>query len=135
MNPMNWPVVHPELWLLVAACGVLLADLFSNDAERRPTFWLTQAAVAVFAWLHLERALAAFRRALFLQPDFVLAHYQYGLLLLGSGRRERGLRSLQTVRRLIAHAPADRELQGAEHLSYGRMAQIIDNELSIHHES
>ncbi|TDV29226.1 CheR-type MCP methyltransferase [Paraburkholderia caballeronis] len=84
---------------------------------------------------HLERALAAFRRALFLQPDFVLAHYQYGLLLLGSGRRERGLRSLQTVRRLVAHAPADRELQGAEHLSYGRMAQIIDNELSIHHES
>jgi NADH-quinone oxidoreductase subunit N len=58
MNPMNWPVVHPELWLLVAACAVLLVDLFNTDAQRRPTFWLTQAAVAVFAWLHLDRALS-----------------------------------------------------------------------------
>ncbi len=54
MTSMNWPVVYPEIWLLVAACGVLLADLFTTDAERRPTFWLTQASVAVFAWLHLS---------------------------------------------------------------------------------
>ncbi len=53
MTPMNWPVVYPELWLLVAACVVLLADIFSRHAERRPTFWLTQASVAVFAALHL----------------------------------------------------------------------------------
>ncbi len=58
MNPMNWPVIYPELWLLVAACAVLLVDLFSNDAERRPTFWLTQASIALFAWLHLSRALS-----------------------------------------------------------------------------
>ncbi len=51
---MNWPVVHPEIWLLLAACAVLLADLFSSDPERRPTFWLTQASIAVFAWLHLS---------------------------------------------------------------------------------
>lgn len=81
-----------------------------------------------------DDALHAFRRAVFLQPDFVLAHYQYALLQLNTGRRERGLRSLETVRRLLAAAPADRELQGAEHLSYGRLAQVIDNELSLHHE-
>jgi len=54
MIPMNWHVVYPELWLLVAACGVLLVDLFSADAERRPTFWLTQASVAFYAWLHFD---------------------------------------------------------------------------------
>lgn len=53
MTSMNWPVVYPELWLLVAACGVLLFDIFSTDAQRRPTFWLTQAGVAVYAALHL----------------------------------------------------------------------------------
>ncbi len=52
MTPMNWPVVYPELWLLVAACAVLLADLFSTDPQRRMTFWLTQASIAVFAALH-----------------------------------------------------------------------------------
>jgi NADH-quinone oxidoreductase subunit N len=49
---MNWPVIYPELWLLVMACVVLLADLFVTDAERRPTFWLTQLTVAVYAVLH-----------------------------------------------------------------------------------
>jgi NADH-quinone oxidoreductase subunit N len=53
MTAMNWNVVTPEIWLLLAACGVLLLDLFSTDAERRPTFWLTQASVAVFVGLHL----------------------------------------------------------------------------------
>jgi len=50
---MNWPVVLPEIWLLSMACVVLLADLFVTDAERRPTFWLTQFTVAVFAAGHL----------------------------------------------------------------------------------
>ena len=53
MSPMNWPVIYPEIWLLLLACGVLLLDLFSTDAERRPTFWLTQASIAVFAAMHL----------------------------------------------------------------------------------
>lgn len=54
MTAMNWHVVYPEMWLLLAACGVLLVDIFSDDAERRPTFWLTQASIAVFALLHLQ---------------------------------------------------------------------------------
>ncbi len=53
MAPMNWSVIHPELWLLLAACFVLLADLFVTDPARRPTFWMTQVAVGVFAALHL----------------------------------------------------------------------------------
>ena len=52
---MNWPLLGPEIWLLVAACGVLLADLFVKDAQQRGlTFWLTQASIAVFAGLHLQ---------------------------------------------------------------------------------
>jgi NADH-quinone oxidoreductase subunit N len=53
MTPMNWPVVYPELWLLVAGCGVLLVDLFTNDPERGPAFWCTQIAIAVFVAIQL----------------------------------------------------------------------------------
>lgn len=49
---MNWVVVQPEAWLLLAACAVLLVDLFSRDTQRRTTFWLTQASIAVFAAIH-----------------------------------------------------------------------------------
>ncbi|MBL8305196.1 MAG: NADH-quinone oxidoreductase subunit NuoN [Rubrivivax sp.] len=54
MSSMNLPLLHAEIWLLLAACAVLLVDLFNDDPQRRPTFWLTQAAVAGFAWLHLQ---------------------------------------------------------------------------------
>jgi NADH-quinone oxidoreductase subunit N len=48
-----WSVVYPEIWLLIAACVVLFAELFSKDPERKGVFWLTQAGIAVFAVLHL----------------------------------------------------------------------------------
>ena len=50
---MNWPVVYPELWLLVAGCGVLLIDLFTSDPERGPAYWCTQVAIAVFVAIQL----------------------------------------------------------------------------------
>jgi NADH-quinone oxidoreductase subunit N len=54
---LTWQVVAPELWLLLAACAVLLLDLFSRDPQRRPTFWLTQLSAGVYAALHLMSAL------------------------------------------------------------------------------
>jgi NADH-quinone oxidoreductase subunit N len=54
MNPMNWPVVFPEIVLLTMACVIAIADLFVSDPARRVTFWLTQATLAVVALLHLD---------------------------------------------------------------------------------
>ena len=53
MNPMNWPAVYPEMFLLGMACLVALIDLWSDHARRLPTYLLTQAALAVVAVLHL----------------------------------------------------------------------------------
>jgi len=50
---MNWLVIYPEIWLLFAACVITITDLFVTDPERKQTFWMTQAAVGVFAALHL----------------------------------------------------------------------------------
>jgi NADH-quinone oxidoreductase subunit N len=59
----NWSALAPEIWLLLAACVVLLVDIFSSHPERGPTFWLTQASIAVFAALHLagyDRGMTAY---------------------------------------------------------------------------
>ncbi len=53
MNSMNWLVAYPQALLLLAACSVALLDLFVTDAERRPTFWLTQMSIAIVAAMHL----------------------------------------------------------------------------------
>jgi NADH-quinone oxidoreductase subunit N len=52
---MNWSAVAPEIVLLTMACVIALVDLYVTDAQRRPTFWLTQASLAVVALLHLAR--------------------------------------------------------------------------------
>lgn len=52
MSAMNWLVTYPELMLLVAACGVLLADVLFADDQHRLTHALTQAVMAAFAALH-----------------------------------------------------------------------------------
>jgi NADH-quinone oxidoreductase subunit N len=60
---MNWPVIYPEIWLAVAACVVILADLADRSPARRLTFWLTQASVAVFAgiqWASYQGGLTAY---------------------------------------------------------------------------
>ena len=53
MDAMNWPVIYPELLLLVMACVITLVDLWVRDPARRTTFWLTQATLAAVAVMHL----------------------------------------------------------------------------------
>ena len=49
MNQMNWPAVYPEIVLLVMACVVAMVDLWVTHPRRAPTYWLTQASLAVVA--------------------------------------------------------------------------------------
>jgi NADH-quinone oxidoreductase subunit N len=56
MNAMNWLVIYPEIALLAMACVIAVGDLFSDDPKRRLTFWLTQFALAVVAYMHLSYA-------------------------------------------------------------------------------
>jgi NADH-quinone oxidoreductase subunit N len=54
MNTMNWLApIYPEITLLTMACIVALVDLFVKDPARRPTYWLTQATLAVVGLMHL----------------------------------------------------------------------------------
>ena len=52
---MNWPAVSPQIFLLAAACGVALVDLWVTDPRRRLTYWLTQATLAVVALVYLHQ--------------------------------------------------------------------------------
>ena len=52
---MNWPAVSPQIFLLAAACGVALVDLWVTDPLRRLTYWLTQASLAVVALIYLRQ--------------------------------------------------------------------------------
>jgi chemotaxis protein methyltransferase CheR len=63
------------------------------------------AAMVARALGETAAAEQAFRRALYLDGAFVMAHYQLGLLLLDQGQREAGRRALANASRIAQHLP------------------------------
>lgn len=55
MEKMNWLAIAPEILLLVMALVVAMVDLWVTHPRRTPTYLLTQASLAVVAWLHIVR--------------------------------------------------------------------------------
>src|SRR3954447_15557554 len=53
MTAFDFMPALPEIALLAAACAILLLDLFVTDARRHVTYWLTQLALLLSAWLTL----------------------------------------------------------------------------------
>ena len=51
MSTLNFLSVLPEAIVLGAACAILVLDAFLPDRLRHLSFWLTQLALLVAAWL------------------------------------------------------------------------------------
>jgi chemotaxis protein methyltransferase CheR len=66
---------------------------------------------------------AALRRALYLDPGFVMAHYQLGLLLIAMTRPAEGCRFLDNAIRLGETLPAVAHLAEADGIGPRELAQ------------
>ena len=72
-----------------------------------------------------ERAERALGRALYLEPDFALAHFALGNLCLSAGRQREARRHFGNALALLRACPADAVLPEADGLSAGRLVEII----------
>lgn len=70
---------------------------------------------------HRDLARLSLQRALFLEPEFALAHFALGNLSRGAEARRHHDNALQ----LVQHMPPKAEVPGSEGLSAGRLAEII----------
>ena len=75
-----------------------------------------------------EAAAAALRQALYLDQDFVLAHFALGNLYRRLGQRAAAARHFANARELLARLPPGSSLPDAEGLTAGRLLDIIDSE-------
>ncbi|AWN54057.1 protein-glutamate O-methyltransferase CheR [Methylobacterium sp. 17Sr1-1] len=64
-----------------------------------------------------DEAERAFRGALYLDKEFVMAHYHLGLTLIAAGRAEAGRRAVANALRLAARLPAGAELPEGDGLT------------------
>jgi chemotaxis protein methyltransferase CheR len=102
------------------------ADLCRAEIERDPLnpaahFYAGLIAQALGEFTDAEEA---FRRALYLQQDFALAHYHLGLMLIETGRTAAGRRAVANAARIAAALPGDVEMREGDGLRAGELAQI-----------
>ncbi|WP_419899392.1 CheR family methyltransferase [Roseomonas sp. USHLN139] len=69
-------------------------------------------------------AAQAFRRALYLQGDFAMAHYQLGLLLLDEGERAAGRRALTVAARIAQGQPQAALLAEGDGMTAGALRDL-----------
>ena len=73
----------------------------------------------------LERAASALQRSLYLDPDFVLAHFALGNLMLRSGKPSESNRCFENARTLLARYGQDEVLPESSEITAGRLAAIL----------
>lgn len=73
----------------------------------------------------VEEAVAAVRRALYLDPDFVLAYVALGGLVLRQGKSEESRRYWATALALLGQYPPEEVLPESDGMAAGRLAEII----------
>ncbi|HUX26314.1 MAG TPA: tetratricopeptide repeat protein, partial [Burkholderiales bacterium] len=72
-----------------------------------------------------EAAERSLGRALYLEPDFALAHFALGNLCLSEGRQREARRHFGNALTLLRACPTDALLPEADGLSAGRLVEII----------
>ncbi|MDP2030746.1 MAG: CheR family methyltransferase [Thiobacillus sp.] len=77
-----------------------------------------------------DLAVQSLMRALYLDPDFVLAHFALGNLRLAQGRRREAERHFRNTLALLHRHPRDETLPESDGLSAGRLVEIITSVLS-----
>lgn len=72
-----------------------------------------------------EFAVQALLRALYLDPDFVLAHFSLGNLRLSQGRQREARRHFDNAQMLLHAHTQDEILPESEGLTAGRLGEIV----------
>jgi chemotaxis protein methyltransferase CheR len=80
----------------------------------------------------LKHAEAALRKTLFLDRDFVLGHYQLGLMLMRNNDLASGLKSLKNAYTITQQKNPAQSVPGYEDLTYGKLTDILQEEISLH---
>lgn len=89
-------------------------------------------AMALMELNHFEESVTAFKKVIYLDYQFVVAHYQLGLLLLRNKQGKLGLKYLNNAL-LIAKKKDPMEIvRGVQQLPYSRLVDILEHEVELH---
>jgi chemotaxis protein methyltransferase CheR len=79
----------------------------------------------------IEEARRALQRAIYLGPDFVLAHFALGNLARAGGKKEEAAKHFDNAQHLLAARPPEELLPESDGLTAGRLTEIIASVLTL----
>ncbi len=74
----------------------------------------------------------AFRKAIFLDSDYVIARYQFGLFLIRMNKINDGIKSLHNAMDAAGRLHAEEVVPNSQNITYGQLITIIKNEIELH---
>jgi len=101
-----------------------------RDTADKHTYFLR--AMVLLELHRLPEAEEALRRTLYLDRDFLEAHYQLALLQMRRGERQAGLKSMRNALAIAERTTPERRLHDAAGRDHERMAAILRHELCIY---
>jgi chemotaxis protein methyltransferase CheR len=73
----------------------------------------------------IPKAMASLKQAIYLDQDFIMAHFALGTLTLQNGKHGEAGKHLANALSLLGDCPTDGQVPGAEGMTTGRLAEII----------
>lgn len=128
---------HPDY--TPALC--LLGKLFANKGDMdKALYWFDKAIEkdrlqpVLYFFLSniyqghgkIQEAIEALKKTLFLDPNFILAHYTLGRLYLQQGKNDLANRSLRNVQRLLENKPNEELIPEGDGMVAGHLAELVD---------
>ncbi len=79
-----------------------------------------------------DQAEVAFKKTLFLNSEFMEAHYQLGQIMLYKGNTEQAMKYIRNALKLAEQGNPVRPVHNVFSLTYAGFAEMLKNELSVH---
>ncbi|MDP2761180.1 MAG: CheR family methyltransferase [Sideroxyarcus sp.] len=89
-------------------------------------------ALALLELNRMQDAESALRKVIYLNRDFIEAHFHLALLQLRLGKVKLGLKSMENALSAAGRTDPERELHHAVGMTVGRFAEVVKNEILVY---
>ncbi len=112
------------------AAAACCEESIMRDALKIETYFIYAMILTELG--KIDAAEQAIRKTLYLDMNFVLGHYQLGLLLIHKKDITAGIKSLRNAALIAEDNPHNKKIPDMEGLTYGKLVIILKEEINLH---
>ncbi len=108
----------------------LCNDSLKLDKMNKETYYLL--GLLLSENMQFKEAESAFRKALYIDQNFLMCRYQLGLFLVRLNRREEGLKALASVLDYVSQCPAESMVPDSQNITYKQLGAMLNSEIELY---